>query len=91
MPELHCLCIHYGVIISAVFDVIAGTLPLLETDMRIVHKLMLGSDNLVNSQLCSLLEQLGVKRLTPRDVISHHILPILSSEETLKVLLVVQT
>jgi len=59
---------------------IAGILSLLEADMQIVHPLLLGYNGSVNSQLCSLLEQLGVKRLMPRDVISHHILPILRTD-----------
>jgi hypothetical protein len=57
-----------------------GTLSILEADMQTVHPLTLNINGNVNSQIIALLEQLGVKRLTPRDVISHHILPILRTD-----------
>ena len=59
---------------------VADMLSLLEADMRTIHPLMLGTSGVVNSQLCTLLEQLGVKRLAPRDVISHHIIPTLRND-----------
>lgn len=50
--------------------------------MRTVHPLLLGTpENVASSQICSLLQQLGVKKLTPSEVIQHHILPALKSQD----------
>jgi len=50
----------------------------LERDIETVHPLLLG-DAVSEPQICRLLEQVGVKRLTPADMIHHHILPTLRS------------
>ena len=53
-------------------------LAVLESDMHIVHpKLFSEFEGVACSQICRLLGQLGVKKLAPYDVISHHILPVL--------------
>ena len=38
-------------------------------------------DSEVNSQVLKLLQRAGVKQLSPFDIVHHHILPILKSEE----------
>lgn len=61
---------------------LADHLLRLESDMRTVHPLLLGTpENVASSQICSLLQQLGVKKLTPSEVIQHHILPSLKSQD----------
>ena len=50
--------------------------------MRTVHpKLFSEFEGVAYSQICRLLEQLGVKKHAPYEVISHHILPTLRNEE----------
>ena len=51
---------------------------MLECDIETVHPLLLGDAASV-PQICRLLEQIGVKRLTPAEMIHHHILPTLRS------------
>ncbi|XP_060075304.1 uncharacterized protein LOC132554994 [Ylistrum balloti] len=54
----------------------------LQADLNTIHPLLLATpDNEVNSQVQKLLNKLSVKHLTPSDVITHHILPVLSSEQ----------
>jgi len=51
-------------------------------DLSMLMPNFLGSlDNVSNSQLGSLLERLGVKHLQPQDIIQHHILPSLRSDQ----------
>ena len=58
----------------------------LERDLNTVHPLLMNTDDqIANSQASKLLEQLGVKKLTPSDVIKHHILPVLREEHFWKV------
>ncbi len=58
----------------------------LERDLNSVHPLLMNTDDqIANSQVARLLEQLGVKKLTPNDVIHHHILPVLKEEHLWKV------
>lgn len=59
---------------------IVDILSVLEADMQTVHPLMLNINGNMNSQMVALLELLGVKRLTPRDIIVHHIIPILKTD-----------
>jgi len=56
----------------------AESLSVLESDIETVHPLLFG-DAVSMPQVCRLLEQIGVKRLTPTDMIHHHILPTLCS------------
>ncbi|XP_069113795.1 uncharacterized protein [Argopecten irradians] len=54
----------------------------LQADINTIHPLLLATpDNEVNSQVQKLLNKLNVKRLMPSDVITHHILPVLSSDQ----------
>ncbi|XP_041376442.1 protein NO VEIN-like isoform X2 [Gigantopelta aegis] len=54
----------------------------LQQDLSMVHSgLITTSDNEVNSQVLKLLQRAGVKQLSPFDIVHHHILPILKSEE----------
>ncbi|XP_021342125.1 uncharacterized protein LOC110442712 isoform X2 [Mizuhopecten yessoensis] len=54
----------------------------LQTDLNTIHPLLLATpDSEVNSQVEKLLNKLSVKRLMPKDVITHHILPVLSSDQ----------
>ena len=41
----------------------------------------LGDDDVANSQVHKLLAMLGVKVMTPHEVIHHHIMPVLQSEQ----------
>jgi len=50
----------------------------LECDIETVHPLLLGDAASV-PQISRLLEQIGIRRLTPADMIHHHILPTLRS------------
>ncbi|XP_046338389.2 protein NO VEIN-like isoform X3 [Haliotis rufescens] len=53
----------------------------LHRDLCMVHSgLMTTSDSEVNSQVQKLLQRVGVKQLSPLDIIHHHILPTLKSE-----------
>ena len=56
----------------------------LEQDLNTVQ-LMLTDDNVINSQVEQMLEQLGVKRLTPQHVAQHHIVPTLQDQHRWKV------
>ena len=56
----------------------AESLSVLECDIETVHPLLLG-DSVSMQHISRLLEQIGVKRLTPADIIHHHILPTLRS------------
>lgn len=48
--------------------------------MQTIHPLLLGlPENVSSLQIFRLLQQLGVKKLTPYEVIQHHILPALKS------------
>jgi len=58
--------------------VCAESLAVLESDIETVHPQLL-SDIVAMPQICRLLEQIGVRRLTPADMIHHHILPVLRS------------
>ncbi|XP_067652769.1 uncharacterized protein [Haliotis asinina] len=62
---------------------LAGRDPLLELhhDLCMVHPgLVTTADNEVNSQVQKILQRVGVKQLSPFDIIHHHILPTLKSE-----------
>ena len=50
-------------------------------DIRLLHSL----DDIGNSQIRRMLEELGVRHISPQEVIQHHILPVLKSEEKWKV------
>ena len=54
------------------------SVSVLESDVETVHPLLLGDDVMV-PHISRLMEQLGVRRLTPTDMIHHHILPTLRS------------
>jgi len=54
------------------------SLSVLASDVETVHRQLLG-DDVATPHLCRLLEQLGVRRPTPADLIHHHILPTLRS------------
>ncbi|XP_064610417.1 uncharacterized protein LOC135474759 [Liolophura sinensis] len=52
----------------------------LQTDLFAVHPDFINTpDNVVNSQVKRLLQELGVKDLSPVEVIGHHIMPVLKS------------
>lgn len=52
----------------------------LQTDLFAVHPDFINtSDNVVNSQVTRLLQELGVKNLSTVEVIGHHIMPVLKS------------
>ena len=53
----------------------------LQQDVNSLHPLLLNTgDAEVNSQVQKLLLRLGVKQLSPSDVINHHIIPVLKSD-----------
>ncbi|KAL3859495.1 hypothetical protein ACJMK2_009714 [Sinanodonta woodiana] len=55
---------------------------ILQQDLKNIHAgLMKTADNEINSQVRKLLHRLGVKEISPDDVINHHILPVLKSQE----------
>ena len=56
----------------------AESLSVLESDIQTVHPQLLG-DAVSMPQISRLLEQIGVKRLTPTEMVHHHILPTLRS------------
>ncbi|XP_038073872.1 uncharacterized protein LOC119741972 [Patiria miniata] len=63
---------------------VAHSQPLqaLEEDMCTLDGRVLTSlDSVANSQVIQLLEELGVLRISPRDVIGHHILPVIQSDQ----------
>ena len=64
------------------FDLLSSDhLFALERDLNTVHGALLQAGHQVaSSQASRLLEQLGVKRLTPQEIINHHILPVLQSD-----------
>ena len=60
----------------------ADPLSVLRQDLQLVHgHLMNTSDNEVNSQVCKLLHKLDIKQLSAQDIVHHHILPILRSQQ----------
>lgn len=57
-------------------------MSVLQQDLNTIHPLLVSSaDSEVNSQVQKLLLKIGVCQLSPREVISHHILPILKSNK----------
>ncbi|KAK3589090.1 hypothetical protein CHS0354_017428 [Potamilus streckersoni] len=55
---------------------------ILQQDLKNIHAgLMETTDNEINSQVRKLLHKLGVKEISPDEVINHHILPVLKSLE----------
>ncbi|XP_045191511.2 uncharacterized protein LOC123548375 [Mercenaria mercenaria] len=53
----------------------------LQQDVNSLHPLLLNTGDVeVNSQVHKLLLRLGVKQLSPSDVINHHIIPVLKSD-----------
>ncbi|KAL3859494.1 hypothetical protein ACJMK2_009713 [Sinanodonta woodiana] len=55
---------------------------ILQQDLKNIHAgLMKTADNEINSQVRKLLHRLGVKEISPDEVINHHILPVLKSQE----------
>ena len=50
---------------------------MLTLDGRVLHSL----DKVSNSQIVQMLEELGVRHISPRDVIQHHILPVIKSDQ----------
>ena len=58
----------------------SGPLYYLQEDVNSLHPLLLQTtDSEVNSQVQKLLSRLGLKQLSPVDIINHHILPIFKS------------
>ncbi|XP_025076268.1 uncharacterized protein LOC112553340 isoform X4 [Pomacea canaliculata] len=56
-------------------------LYVLQQDLQVLHSgLVMTPDAEINSQVFKLLMRLGVKQLSPNDIIHHHILPILQSD-----------
>ena len=69
------------------FNDFLDPLWVLERDLNTLHPaMMIGMDKVATSQVRQLLEKLGVKTLTGRDVIHHHILPILTNDTVWKVI-----
>lgn len=57
-------------------------LSMLRQDLMVVHgRLTATPDNEVNSQVTKLLLKVGVKQLSPFDIVHHHILPVLRSNQ----------
>ena len=60
----------------------ADPLSVLRQDLQLVHgRLTATADNEVNSQVCKLLHKLDIKQLSAQDIVHHHILPILRSQQ----------
>ena len=61
---------------------ILDPLLMLEQDLHMVNSGLFSSlDQIGNSQVSKLLERLGVKRLLASEVLNHHILPVLKSDD----------
>ena len=59
-----------------------GLLTSLYQDLNTVHPFLLKcQDSVANSQVSNLLDNLGVKHLMPHDIIHHHILPVLETDQ----------
>ncbi|XP_053402751.1 uncharacterized protein LOC123550539 [Mercenaria mercenaria] len=57
------------------------TLNLIQQDINSLHPLLLNTDDdEVNSQVHKLLLRIGIKQLSPFDVINHHIIPVMKSD-----------
>lgn len=57
-------------------------MSVLQQDLNTIHPLLVSSaDSEVDSQVQKLLLKIGVCQLSPREVISHHIMPILKSDK----------
>ncbi|XP_076448916.1 LOW QUALITY PROTEIN: uncharacterized protein LOC143285481 [Babylonia areolata] len=57
-------------------------MSVLRQDLQLVHgRLTATPDNEVNSQVTKLLHKLDMKQLSPQDIIHHHILPVLKSDQ----------
>jgi hypothetical protein len=54
----------------------------MQGDLNILdHRLLNCVDQVGNSQVHRILEQAGVKQMTVHDIVTHHIIPVLKSEE----------
>lgn len=63
------------------FPLFLDPMSVLHQDLNTIHPALIDTpDNEVNSQVQKLLLKMGVKPLSPYDVINHHIIPILKSE-----------
>ena len=80
-----CLCVLFVYVFNkgtTILGFFADPRFYLQQDMNSLHPLLLSTgDDEVNSQVHKLLVRLGVKQLSPFDIINHHIIPVLKSGE----------
>ena len=80
-----CLCVLFVYVFNkgtTILFFFADPRFYLQQDMNSLHPLLLSTgDDEVNSQVHKLLVRLGVKQLSPFDIINHHIIPVLKSGE----------
>ena len=72
----------FVVLIMLTKCVFLDPIQLLQRDLNTLHPLLFAhGDDIMNSQLRRLLEELGVKKWTPSDIIQHHILPVFRGDQ----------
>lgn len=77
-----CCTLYMPIFFVNVICISIDPMSVLQQDLNTIHPLLVSStDSEVNSQVQKLLLKIGVCQLSPREVISHHILPILKSNK----------